>query len=177
MSFLLRLFQQKTRPVNLTLCGLDQAGKTTFVNYLVHGEFRETTPTMGVRRQTISFPKVELNIFDLGGQEDFRPIWTEMNEQSDALIYVVDSSDYMRFEETKEIFHDIVHNQINQNIPVLILLHKVDLPNRMSRIEFIRKFGLADLNLELTWAVFETSAVTGEGIRESIQWFLNILGE
>ena len=177
MSFLLRIFKSKSKQVNLTICGLDKAGKTTFVNYLIHGEFRETTPTMGVKRESITFPQIDLNIFDLGGQEDFRPIWTEMNEKSDALIYVVDSSDYLRFDETKEIFHNIVQNQINQNIPVLILLHKTDLPNRMSRIDFIKDFGLTNLDLELTWAVFETSAVTGEGIIESLRWFIDTIGE
>ena len=177
MSFLLKLFQKKTKPVNLTICGLDKAGKTTFVNYLIHGEHRETAPTMGINRKSISFPKIDLDIFDLGGQEDFRPLWSDINEKSNALIYVVDSTDYMRFQETKDIFHDILSKQIDNSIPVLILLNKIDLPDRMNRIDFTRDFGLTDESMTHTWAVFETSALTGVGILESITWFLQILGE
>jgi small GTP-binding protein len=177
MSFLLKLFRKKAKPVNLTICGLDNAGKTTFVNYLIHGEFRDTAPTMGINRKSISLPKLDLDIFDLGGQEDFRPLWSDINEKSNALIYVVDSTDHMRFQETKEIFHQIVEAQIDDEIPILILLHKIDLPDRMNRIEFTRNFGLLDTELKHTWAVFETSAKNGQGIIESISWFIDILRE
>jgi len=34
-----------------------------------------------------------------------------------------------------------------------------------------------DPNLKITWAVFETSAKTCEGIFESMSWFIKILGE
>jgi small GTP-binding protein len=177
MSFLLNLFKSKSKAVNLTICGLDSAGKTTFVNYLIYGEFRDTTPTMGINRKALSFPKLDIDVFDMGGQEDFRPMWSDINEKSNALIYVVDSTDYMRFEETKEIFHNILKTQINPNIPVLILLHKVDLPDHMDRIEFTRNFGLLNTDMGFSWAVFETSAVTGQGIVESMTWFLDKLGE
>ena len=177
MSFLLKLFKKKTKAINLTICGLDSAGKTTFVNYLIHGEFRDTAPTMGINRKSLSFPKLDMHLFDLGGQEDFRPLWSDINEKSNALIYVVDSTDYIRFEQTKEIFHQILDAQIDSEIPVLILLHKVDLPDRMERIEFTRNFGLTEMNMSHTWAVFETSAKTGQGIVESMSWFMDLLGE
>ncbi|MHA1188246.1 MAG: ADP-ribosylation factor family protein [Candidatus Heimdallarchaeota archaeon] len=177
MSFLRRLFLRKSKPVNLTICGLDKAGKTTYVNYLIEGEFKETVPTMGLNRKSISFPKLDIHLFDLGGQEDFRPLWADINEKSNALIYVVDSTDHLRFEETKEIFHDIINRQIDTEIPVLILLSKIDLPDRMERIQFTRDFGLLDTELNITWAVFETSAKTGDGIFESMSWFVKILGE
>jgi len=177
VSFLRRLFLRKSKPVNLTICGLDKAGKTTYVNYLIEGEFKETVPTMGLNRKSISFPKLDIHLFDLGGQEDFRPLWADINEKSNALIYVVDSTDHLRFEETKEIFHDIINRQIDTEIPVLILLSKIDLPDRMERIQFTRDFGLLDTELNITWAVFETSAKTGDGIFESMSWFVKILGE
>ncbi|MHA1631121.1 MAG: ADP-ribosylation factor family protein [Candidatus Heimdallarchaeota archaeon] len=177
MAFLRRLFRPKSKPVNLTICGLDKAGKTTYLNYLIEGGFKETAPTMGLNRKTISFPNLDIYIFDLGGQEDFRPLWSDINEKTNALIYVVDSTDYLRFEETKEIFHNIIKNQINPEIPVLIILSKIDLPDRMERVQFVRDFGLMDPNLKITWAVFETSAKTGEGIFESMSWFIKILGK
>ncbi len=171
MSFLLNLFKKKAKPVTVTICGLDKAGKTAIINYLIHGEFKETTPTMGVNREVINFPKLQINIFDMGGQADFRPIWQEINEKTDALIYVIDSVDHMRFDETKAIFNDILDNQIGGKIPVLILLNKKDLPDRITQVDLVKNFGLIETEYEIEWAVFETSAKTGAGIIEAFSWF------
>ncbi|MHA1154974.1 MAG: ADP-ribosylation factor family protein [Candidatus Heimdallarchaeota archaeon] len=171
MSFLLNLFKKKAKPVTVTICGLDKAGKTAIINYLIHGEFKETTPTMGVNREVINFPKLQINIFDMGGQADFRPIWQEINEKTDALIYVIDSVDHMRFDETKTIFNDILDNQIGGKIPVLILLNKKDLPDRIAQVDLVKSFGLIETEYEIEWAVFETSAKTGDGIIEAFSWF------
>ncbi|NHJ88076.1 MAG: GTP-binding protein [Asgard group archaeon] len=176
MSFLLKLFKHRVKQVNLTICGLDKAGKTTMVNYLIHGEFQDTIPTSGLNREKISLPKLELDIFDLGGQQEFRPIWSNYNEQSDGLIFVVDSSDIERIDESKDVFHSIIATQINQSIPVLILLNKCDIPERISIHEFINKFELSNTNLEIKWALFETSAKTGKGILDSMQWLINFYG-
>ncbi|MBD3191060.1 MAG: GTP-binding protein [Candidatus Heimdallarchaeota archaeon] len=175
MSFLRRIFGRTSKEVTLTMCGLDQAGKTTIVNYLIHGEFRETVPTMGVNRETIDFPNIQFNVFDLGGQIDFRSLWGEINEKSDALIYVVDRTDYMRLDESKKIFHEIIDTQISSCIPVLILLNKVDLQDGISRVDFVKNFELLDPDMDINWAVFETSARTGQGIVDSFNWFVNAL--
>ena len=79
----------------------------------------------------------------------------------------------MRFEETKEIFYNIINNQIDQNIPVMILLNKADIPERISRKEFVDRFNLGESELKIQWTCFETSAKTGEGIFESFSWFVN----
>jgi len=176
MSFLQRLFKFRTKHANLTICGLDKAGKTSMINYLIHGEFRETLPTSGLNRENISLPKLSLNIYDLGGQMEFREMWADYNEQSDGLIFVVDSSDKLRYEETKEIFYRIINTQINSEIPVLILLHKCDLEDRIEIKEFIPTFGLNDPNHKFKWAVFETSAKTGEGLVDSFHWLVEFLG-
>ena len=175
MSFLRNLFKKKIKQATITICGLDKAGKTTIVRFLLAGEHKDTFPTMGVNREVIALPHFELDIFDLGGQEDFRPMWSEINEQSDGLIYVVDSTDHFRLQESKEIFHTIISTQIRKHIPILILLNKFDLDNRINRTEFVKEFAL--INLDLTWACFDTSALTGQGLYDSFEWFINQLQE
>lgn len=170
MSFLVNLFRKKTKHATVTICGLDEAGKTTIIRYLVSGEHKETYPTLGVNREVIDLPNLELDIFDLGGQVDFRPLWSEINEKSDALIYVVDGANYLRLDESKEAFHTIIKTQIRKRIPVLILLNKVDLDNTIPRTEFVQHFDL--LQFDITWAVFETSAITGEGLYGAFEWLV-----
>ncbi|NHJ48715.1 MAG: GTP-binding protein [Asgard group archaeon] len=161
----------------MSVCGLDGAGKTTIINYLVKGEFVETIPTLGINRETIDFPKLKLNVFDLGGQIDFRGMWNQVNEKADALVFVIDSTDTVRLNEAKEIFHNIVDLQINDDIPVLILLNKIDIPYRISRSDFINEFDLANFASEMTWTCYETSAKTGEGIFDAFSWFIQMLKE
>ncbi|MFW9922650.1 MAG: ADP-ribosylation factor family protein [Candidatus Thorarchaeota archaeon] len=177
MSILQRLFRNKVKNVNLTICGLDKAGKTTLINYLIHGEFRNTIPTNGLNREKINLPKLHIDIFDLGGQSEFRPIWSDYNENSDGLIYVVDIADRERLNESKEVFHNILNSQINPNIPVLVLLNKCDLPDKIALIDFIHEFKLNDPSLGINWAIFETSTKTGEGVLDSMGWIVDCFSE
>ncbi|MBN1330170.1 MAG: GTP-binding protein [Candidatus Heimdallarchaeota archaeon] len=174
MSLLQRLFKRK-KQANITICGLDQAGKTSVLNYLIYGEPRPTIPTMGININTINLPKLGLLIHDLGGQDTFRQLWPIINEKSDALIYIVDSTDFDRFEKTKNIFHEIINTQINNDIPVLILLNKIDVPDRMSRAEFIYRFNLLDIQANIRWSCYETSAKTGYGLVEAFTDFIHYL--
>lgn len=173
MSFLLNLFLNRTKNVVVTFCGLDKAGKTTMVDYLKTGRFNQNThTTMGMNKEIIEIPGITFNVMDLGGQEDFRCIWHEVNERTDVLIYVVDSSDFTRFAETKEIFHRIVENQIKDDVVVITLLNKADIIPRINGgSEFITRFGLSKLHH--TWAIFETSSLTGQGIYEVFTWLSN----
>ncbi|NHJ33587.1 MAG: GTP-binding protein [Asgard group archaeon] len=173
MAFFLRLFRKK-KQANMTICGLDKAGKTSVINYLMYGENRATIPTMGVNVNTVNLPKLDINIYDLGGQEGFRPLWADINERSQAIVYIVDSTDFDRFQLTKDIFHNILKTQIDEKIPVLVLLNKIDLPNRMSRADFIYHFGLLELP-NISWSCYETSAITGEGLVEAFTSFIHNL--
>ncbi|NHJ84415.1 MAG: GTP-binding protein [Asgard group archaeon] len=175
MSFLARLFKNRVKNVTITICGLDAAGKTTLINYLMTGEFTNTEPTLGVNREILDLPKLHISIMDLGGQEDFRGIWSEVNERTDGLIYVVDSTDFIRQNETKSVFYNIINTQVHNEIPILLLLNKIDVDNRISRADFISEFSLADLNL--SWKCYETSAKTGEGIYSAFKWLVDALGD
>lgn len=176
MSFLKNLFKKRTTEVDITFCGLAKAGKTTIVKYLETGQFVDTQPTLGINRgETIQIGKLEINIYDLGGQEDFQVLWPEVNEKSNGLVFVIDKHDYFNLPKAKEAFNEIVNHQIHEDVVVLILLHKKDITGGMERSEFIQDFGL--VNLDYKWACFETSAKTGENIFEAFRWFFEQLKE
>ena len=176
MSFLKNLLKSRTREVDITICGLDNAGKTTIVKFLETGTFVETQPTMGINRgETIRVSKLHVNIYDLGGQEDFRSLWPEINEKSDGVVFVVDKIDVVRFEEARNVFYKIMETQLHNQVVVLILLHKSDLPDGMEKEKFIHEFGLPELSYK--WSCYETSAKTGENIFESFAWFIQTLRE
>lgn len=175
MSIFRKLFGKKSKEANMTVCGLANAGKTSIINYLMYGETKSTIPTMGVNINQIDFPNLHLKIFDLGGQISFRSFWTQINEKSDAVVYIVDGSDKSNFEESREVFHKVVETQINQEIPVLVLLNKADLPECMPRSDFIQQFGLIELKSVINWAVYKTSAKSGKGLVEAFTYFIHLL--
>ncbi|MHA1155582.1 MAG: ADP-ribosylation factor family protein [Candidatus Heimdallarchaeota archaeon] len=175
MSFLVNLFKNKTRQMNITICGLDGAGKTTLVKYLNTGQFVETAPTLGINHQTLHLPKLQLNVFDLGGQEDFRPMWHSVNEKSDGIVFVFDKTDNVRFEEAVLAFKNVVKSQVLKDVTVLVLLNKADMPEGINRTELIEKLDL--VNLKYNWSCFETSAKSGLNVYESFKVFIDNLKE
>ena len=57
-------------------------------------------PTQGFNIKTLARDNFKLNVWDIGGQKSIRPYWRNYFDQTDALIYVVDSSDRERLEES-----------------------------------------------------------------------------
>lgn len=52
----------------------------------------------------------KLNVWDIGGQKSIRPYWRNYFDQTDALIYVIDSADRRRMDEVS------VHKKIGYNL-------------------------------------------------------------
>jgi len=171
MGFLQNLFKSRTKHADITICGLDDAGKTTILRYLETGEFVDTTPTMGVNRETLHLPGLQINVFDLAGQEDFRNMWHSINEKSDGIVFVVDRANAMRFHEARDVFQSTLNAQLGNDLVLLVLLNKRDVPDVINKSEFITQFGFQELPFK--WGIFETSARTGEGIFNAFKWFVD----
>ncbi len=169
MGFLARLFGKVDRKVTIAMCGLDNAGKTSILNFLKKGDFNETIATMGVNYEVLQLEKLKLSVMDLGGQEVFRQFWPAYIQKADILIYVVDSSDIVRLPTAKELFMKVVRSLPNENIPILILATKQDLPQVSSLAYIIHLFQLTSM-FERTVHIQRTSARTGLGIYEAFQW-------
>jgi hypothetical protein len=59
-------------------------------------------------KRPISFPLSERLAGDVGGQRTLRPYWRNYFEQTDALVWVVDSSDRLRLGDCKEELHRLL---------------------------------------------------------------------
>lgn len=49
----------------------------------------------------LGFARYTLNIWDVGGQRTIRSYWRNYFEQTDGLVWVVDSSDHRRLDDCK----------------------------------------------------------------------------
>jgi len=63
-------------------------------------------------------------IWDVGGQEKVRPLWKSYTRATDAVIYVVDSTDTERLEEAKLELHRIMRSADNVGVPLIVIANK-----------------------------------------------------
>jgi small GTP-binding protein len=169
VGFLARLFGKVEKKVNIAICGLDKAGKTSILNFLKNGEPTETIATMGVNFENFKLGKLSLSVMDLGGQAVFRQFWSTYIERADVLVFVVDSNDIERLPLAKEIFYNAIFNYCTPETPILILATKQDLTSVCSLAYIIHLFQLTSM-FERTVHIQKTSAITGLGIFEAFQW-------
>ena len=59
-------------------------------------------PTQGFNVKTLQNGNFKFNVWDLGGQKTIRQHWKNYFDRLDCLIFVIDSSDRMRMDETGE---------------------------------------------------------------------------
>ncbi|KAM9285350.1 ADP-ribosylation factor-like protein 3 isoform 3-T3 [Morus bassanus] len=100
LSILRKLKSAPDQEVRILLLGLDNAGKTTLLKQLASEDISHITPTQGFNIKSVQSQGFKLNVWDIGGQRKIRPYWRNYFENTDILIYVIDSADRKRFEET-----------------------------------------------------------------------------
>ena len=66
----------------------------------------EITPTQGFNIKSVNVDGFKLNVWDIGGQKHIRPYWKNYYDGTDALIYIIDSSDKRRVDEAAEVRHE-----------------------------------------------------------------------
>ena len=88
--------------MRVLILGLDNAGKTTILYKLQMGEVVTTVPTIGFNVETVTYKNLRFQVWDLGGQTSIRPYWRCYYQNTNAVIYVVDSADPDRMSISKQ---------------------------------------------------------------------------
>jgi ADP-ribosylation factor family len=92
--------------------GLDNAGKTTILKR-INGEPIDTiSPTLGFNIKTLEHGPYKLNIWDVGGQKSIRSYWRNYFEQTDALVWVVDSADRLRVDDCRQELAQLLQEEV-----------------------------------------------------------------
>merc|ERR1719473_2335595 len=109
------------KEVRILILGLDNAGKTTIL-YRLKGEedVIRTVPTVGFNVETVVFKNITLQVWDLGGQTSIRPYWRCYYPNTNAIIYVVDSSDRERIDDARNELHLMLEEEDLKGVTLLI---------------------------------------------------------
>lgn len=107
---LLRKLKKNDKEAKILILGLDNAGKTTLLK-LLSSDTPSTVeePTKGFNVKTILKESFKLNVWDIGGQMELRKYWENYYDNTDGLIFVVDSSDDYRITETNDVFKFLIN--------------------------------------------------------------------
>ncbi|KAH0742672.1 hypothetical protein KY290_030665 [Solanum tuberosum] len=159
------------KEARILVLGLDNAGKTTILYRLQMGEVVSTIPTIGFNVETVQYNNIKFQVWDLGGQTSIRPYWRCYFPNTQAIIYVVDSSDTDRLVVANEEFHAILEEEELKGAVVLIYANKQDLPGALDDAAVTEALELHKIK-NRQWAIFKTSAIKGEGLFEGLDWAL-----
>ncbi len=156
----------------LLMVGLDAAGKTTILYHFKLDELVTTIPTIGFNVESVEHKNVNFTVWDIGGQDKIRALWRLYYQETDGIIFVVDSNDRDRVQEAKaELFRLLKEDEL-RNCVLLVYANKQDLPNVMTTTELTDKLGLLLLR-NRNWYIQSTSAVKGAGLFEGLEWLGN----
>uniref|UniRef100_A0A452J1N5 ADP-ribosylation factor-like protein 3 n=1 Tax=Gopherus agassizii TaxID=38772 RepID=A0A452J1N5_9SAUR len=153
--------------VRILLLGLDNAGKTTLLKQLASEDISHITPTQGFNIKSVQSQGFKLNVWDIGGQRKIRPYWRNYFENTDVLIYVIDSADRKRFEETGQELAELLDEEKLSGVPVLIFANKQDLLTAAPASEIAEGLNLHTIR-DRIWQIQSCSALTGEGVQ--VRW-------
>src|SRR5579872_5150274 len=85
--------------MRILMIGLDAAGKTTILYKLKLGEIVTTIPTIGFNVETVKYKNINFTVWDVGGQDKIRALWRHYYNNTEGIIFVVDSNDRDRINE------------------------------------------------------------------------------
>jgi ADP-ribosylation factor-like protein 2 len=108
---ILRKIKEKEQEMRIIILGLDNAGKTTVMKKLCGEDVTEISPTVGFNIKTLEYNRYMLNIWDVGGQKSIRPFWRNYFEQTDGIVWVIDSVDKFRMEECRLQLREILNQE------------------------------------------------------------------
>jgi len=157
----------------ILMLGLDAAGKTTLLYRLKLGEILTTIPTIGFNVETVQYQNIRFTVWDVGGQSKLRQLWRHYYRGTEALIFVVDSSDTApdRIELAREELFHVLDDPDMQDAIVLVFANKQDLPDAMSSAELAQKLSLQQgFRRNREWYIQACCATTGEGLYEGLDW-------
>merc|ERR1711976_96171 len=162
------------KDVRMLMVGLDAAGKTTILYQLKMGETVKTIPTIGFNVETLDYKGLNFTVWDVGGQDKIRVLWKHYYQNTDGLIFVVDSNDKDRVDDASDELKKMLAEEELKDCVVLVMANKQDLSGAMSPNDVTEKLGMSQLKGR-QWLVQGTSATTGQGLKEALDWMAGVL--
>ncbi|CAI9262231.1 ADP-ribosylation factor-like protein 8a [Lactuca sativa] len=158
--------------MELSLIGLQNAGKTSLVNVVATGGYSEDMiPTVGFNMRKVTKGNVTIKLWDLGGQPRFRSMWERYCRAVSAIVYVVDAADHDNLSISKGELHDLLSKPALSGIPLLVLGNKIDKPSALSKQALTDQMDLKGIG-DREVCCFMISCKNSTNIDQVIDWLV-----
>uniref|UniRef100_A0A2K5PWG9 ADP ribosylation factor 1 n=1 Tax=Cebus imitator TaxID=2715852 RepID=A0A2K5PWG9_CEBIM len=129
-------------------------------------EMRILTVGLDASMWKLEYKNISFTVWDVGGQDKIRPLWRHYFQNTQGLIFVVDSNDRAH----EELVRMLAEDELRDAVP-LVFANKQGLPSTMNAAEITDKLGLHSLR-HRNWYL---QAIGGDGLYEGLDWRSNQL--
>uniref|UniRef100_A0A8C4Y4R4 ADP-ribosylation factor-like protein 3 n=1 Tax=Gopherus evgoodei TaxID=1825980 RepID=A0A8C4Y4R4_9SAUR len=133
-------------------------------------EVSTITPSqLGVSHKKCALTWLQDDVWDIGGQRAIHPYWKKYLGNTDMLIYIIDSADKKRFEETGQELSELIEDESLTGVPLLVFANKQDLASAAPAAEIAEGLNLPTYR-DRQWQIQACSALSGEGVQDGMNW-------
>jgi len=157
--------------VKVAVVGLDNSGKSTILNKLKpdSATINEVTPTVGFGTETFEHGNITFQAWDFSGQGRYRELWQHYYSEAQAIIFVIDSTEAIRFCVAKDELEHLLRNPDTIGKPILFFSNKSDRPDSQDRSKIwdaMHLDAIADRPIQIQ----PSDALKGTGLNEGLDW-------
>ncbi|XP_063962539.1 E3 ubiquitin-protein ligase TRIM23-like [Lytechinus pictus] len=156
--------------MRVVVLGLDNAGKTTILFKLKQNEFIQTIRTIGFNVETVEYKNLNFTIWDVGGDTKLRPLWKHYYLNTQALLFVVDSTDGDRLDEAYDELAILMSEKQLRDALLLVFANKQDQPNALNLDTISDRLCLNKLCCGRSWFIQPCDALSGAGLWDGLEW-------
>eukprot|EP00605_Chrysophyceae_sp_TOSAG23-4_P001727 GSChrysophyteH1.ASY1.ANO1.1914.1 assembled CDS len=160
-----------TRKLEVVLVGLENSGKSTLLSVLSNGMPMETAPTIGLNVKMVKRGGVQMKMWDLGGQAQYRAEWGRYTRGCDVIVFVVDTHATTQFHDAKGELHRLLEDKELATTPLLVVANKIDLDPHASEQALIKELSL-DYIVDNPWIIIPCSALKTLHVDKVLAWLV-----
>lgn len=164
----------------------------------LHAPLIYITSYSGFNVETVEYKNISFTVWDVGGQDkvceamlssrtlttpaishtapsllhfsysQIRPLWRHYYQNTQGIIFVVDSNDRERVEDARNELERMLSEDELRDAVLLVFANKQDLPKAMSPSEVTTALGLTSMSRK--WFCQGTCATTADGLYEGLDW-------
>lgn len=161
------------KDIRLLMVGLDDSGKTTILYKLKASNVVNTVPLIGHNIEILQYNGLHISAWDLGGSDKLRGFLNYYYQNTNGIIFVVNSNDKDRIQFAAEALNKLLAEEELKFRDLLVYANKQDLEDSLSPNDIIDKLGLREIK-ERNWLVQGTCATSGQGLKEGLDWIADM---
>ncbi|KAF9149139.1 hypothetical protein BG015_009071 [Linnemannia schmuckeri] len=160
------------------MMGDSGGGKTTALYRLIFGKEVATLPTYVYNVESLTIQGVRFKVLDFGGQ--MGSFWRHyVSVRTAGIIWMVDSTNEDELETLRtdpwRVLWD--YNRVSKETVLLVFANHQDRLNALSVVEVKDKLELETRARGRRWHIQGSSATTGEGLVEGMEWMATQLSK